>query len=143
MLSCSRDFHGSFLDSLATFQCCRQAESWRLHLIKYVHHSPFDDFDHFEISFLWNHFEIFNTMLCKTKDNIFRDLFQTHYAHFLPEYFRKKSQSWKLHIIRYMYDGSFNSLGPSDAIWRQRSGSTLAQVMACCLTAPSHNLNQC
>ena len=36
-----------------------------------------------------------------------------------------------------------NSLGPSDAIWRHRSGSTLAQVMACCLTAPSHYLNQC
>ena len=36
-----------------------------------------------------------------------------------------------------------NSLMPSDAIWRQRTGSTLAQVMACCLTAPSHYLNQC
>ena len=36
-----------------------------------------------------------------------------------------------------------NSLRPSDAIWRQRTGSTLAQVMACCLTAPSHYLNQC
>ena len=36
-----------------------------------------------------------------------------------------------------------NSLWPSDATWRQRSGSTLAQVMACCLTAPSHYLNQC
>ena len=36
-----------------------------------------------------------------------------------------------------------NSLWPSDAIWRQRSGSTLAQVMACWLTAPSHYLNQC
>ena len=35
-----------------------------------------------------------------------------------------------------------NSLRPSDAIWRQRSGSTLVQVMACCLTAPSHYLNQ-
>ena len=34
------------------------------------------------------------------------------------------------------------SLGSSDAIWRQRSVSTLAQVMACCLTAPSHYLNQ-
>ena len=34
-----------------------------------------------------------------------------------------------------------NSLWPSDAVWRQRSGSTLAQVMACCLTAPSHYLN--
>ena len=36
-----------------------------------------------------------------------------------------------------------NSLWPSNAIWWQRSGSTLAQVMACCLTAPSHYLNQC
>ena len=35
------------------------------------------------------------------------------------------------------------TLGPSDAIWRCRSGSTMAQVMACCLTAPSHYLNQC
>ena len=36
-----------------------------------------------------------------------------------------------------------NSLGPSDAIWRWRSWSTLVQVMAYCLTAPSHYLNQC
>ena len=36
-----------------------------------------------------------------------------------------------------------NSLWPSDAIWRQKSGSTLARVMACCLTAPRHYLNQC
>ena len=36
-----------------------------------------------------------------------------------------------------------NSLWSSDAIWRLRSGTTLAQVMACCLTAPSHYLNQC
>ena len=33
-----------------------------------------------------------------------------------------------------------NSLWPSDIMWRHRSGSTLAQVMACCLTAPSHYL---
>ena len=36
-----------------------------------------------------------------------------------------------------------NSFWPSDAIWRQRSRSTLVRVMACCLTAPSHYLNQC
>ena len=34
----------------------------------------------------------------------------------------------------------FKSLWPGDASW---SGSTLAQVMACCLTAPSHYLTQC
>ena len=38
---------------------------------------------------------------------------------------------------------TFNSLWPSDAIWQQGSRSTLVGVMACCLTAPSHYLNQC
>ena len=37
----------------------------------------------------------------------------------------------------------FNLLRPKYAIWRHRTGSTLAQVMACCLAAPSHYLNQC
>ena len=36
----------------------------------------------------------------------------------------------------------FNWLWPNDTIWQHRSGSTLAQVMACGLTAPSHYLNQ-
>ena len=36
-----------------------------------------------------------------------------------------------------------NSLWPSDAIWHHRSRSTLGQVMACCLTAPTHYLTQC
>ena len=39
--------------------------------------------------------------------------------------------------------GGVNSVWPRDAIWRHRSGSTLTQVMACCLMAPSHYLNQC
>ena len=49
------------------------------------------------------------------------------------------SQEELIVILRFWV----NSLGPSDAIWRQRPGSTLAQVIACCLTAPSHYLNQC
>ena len=40
-------------------------------------------------------------------------------------------------------DEEINSLWSSDAILRHRSESTLAQRMACCLTAPSHYLNQC
>ena len=44
------------------------------------------------------------------------------------------------HIFTHWF---FNSLWPSDAIRWHRSGSTLAQVMACCLTAPSHYLTQC
>ena len=41
--------------------------------------------------------------------------------------------------------GHLNSLWPGDAIWRHRSGSTLAQVMACCLISPSYYdyLNKC
>ena len=31
-----------------------------------------------------------------------------------------------------------NSLRPNSPIWRHHSGSTWAQVMACCLTAPNH-----
>ena len=57
----------------------------------------------------------------------------------------------KVVLIIFLRDGdviwqaSFyeNSLWFSDAISRHRSGSTSAQVMACCLTAPSHYLNQC
>ena len=49
---------------------------------------------------------------------------------------------WRHHEISSALNYWVNSLRPSDAIWRHRSGSTLAQVMACCLTAPSHYLNQ-
>ena len=37
----------------------------------------------------------------------------------------------------------FNSLWPSGTIWHRRYLSMLLQVMACCLTAPSHCLKQC
>ena len=46
-------------------------------------------------------------------------------------------------LLVIVHQPVLNSLWPSDAIWWHRSGSTLAQVMACCLTAPSHYLNQC
>ena len=35
------------------------------------------------------------------------------------------------------------STWPGDAIWRHRSGSTLGQVMAWSIAAPSHYMNQC
>ena len=37
----------------------------------------------------------------------------------------------------------YNPLWPNNAIWHHRFGTTLTQVMACCLMAPSHYLNQC
>ena len=41
------------------------------------------------------------------------------------------------------YKSPFNSLWPRDTKWHHRSWSILAQVIACCLMAPSHYLNQC
>ena len=35
-----------------------------------------------------------------------------------------------------------NSLGPSEVKWRHISGSTFAQVMACCPMAPSHDITK-
>ena len=35
----------------------------------------------------------------------------------------------------------FYSLRPSDVAWRNKSEPILAQVMACCLTPPSHHVN--
>ena len=46
-------------------------------------------------------------------------------------------------IWRNLHIALKQSLRPSAAIWRHRSGSTLAQVMACRLTVPSHYLKQC
>ena len=56
--------------------------------------------------------------------------------------------SMKIFLLRFQFHWNafpivYLTLWPSDTIWRQRSGSILAQVMACCLTAPSHYLNQC
>ena len=51
--------------------------------------------------------------------------------------------SWS-QLVKVLIHAILKSLQPSDAIWRDRqhgSESTLAQVMACCLTAPSHHLN--
>ena len=45
-------------------------------------------------------------------------------------------------VVLYWCVRNLNSLWPSDIIWWQEFGSTLTQVMACCLTAPSHYLNQ-
>ena len=51
---------------------------------------------------------------------------------------------WDTHIsLILIWFCKINSLRLTVATWRHRSGSTLAQVMACCLMAPSHYLNQC
>ena len=58
---------------------------------------------------------------------------------------------WRISISFWHLQIIFNSrtmrkiklLWPSNAIWWHKLRSTLAQVMACCLIATSHYLNQC
>ena len=45
-----------------------------------------------------------------------------------------------MHYIKGLTVFKINSLWPTDAIWWQGSRSTLVQVIACCLMAPSHYL---
>ena len=52
----------------------------------------------------------------------------------VPAWWRSQGE-WKMEVL--------NSLWPGDAIGWYRCGSTLVQVMAWCLMAPSHYLNQC
>ena len=61
----------------------------------------------------------------------------------LPNHIKQvwlQQNSAQLHAVASV---QINSLRPSDTIRRYRTGSTLAQVIACCLTAPSYYLNQC
>ena len=53
-------------------------------------------------------------------------------------------QWWWSYIDGLVLKGHYiNSLWPSDAIWCHNTLSILVQVMAWCLIAPSHYLNQC
>ena len=59
----------------------------------------------------------------------------------IAEYQWEKLKYWFQLLLNHIY--FTNSLWPTDAIWRHWCGYTLAQVMAWCLMAPSHYLNQC
>ena len=52
-------------------------------------------------------------------------------------------QSYSFQYKDVVMQKCLKSLWPNDAILQHRSGSTLAQVMAFCLMAPSHYLNKC
>ena len=63
---------------------------------------------------------------------------------------RRRLQSPSL-LFSFVFKGAsslcprhlIDSLWPIDATWKYRTGSTLAQAIACCLTAPTHYLIQC
>ena len=91
----------------------------------------------FSLKFYWSLFLMFQLMMSELW---FRWMIST---------IRQKAITWSNankdpcgHVMSRGHNG-FNLLWPSDTIWRHRSGSTLAQLMACYLTAPSHYLKQC
>ena len=55
----------------------------------------------------------------------------------------RESRSWKPYLQGWVVLTHCGLVIISDVIWWHRSGSALAQVMACCLMAPNHYLNQC
>ena len=72
----------------------------------------------------------------------------------IPDHIKDLIYMWKYVLARFLepknmltrnitifFSLNFKSLGPSDDILKQRSGSTLAQEMACCLMTPSHYPN--
>ena len=52
-------------------------------------------------------------------------------------------RSWLHGGFKQLVSDLVNPLWSGDDIWSFRSGSTLVQLMAWCLMAPSHYLNQC
>ena len=67
---------------------------------------------------------------------------------FQPVRFKLNHASYgRSHLLTWVYkllsEVNLNWLCSSDAIWQQRSGSTLVHVMAVCLKAPSHYMWQC
>ena len=88
----------------------------------------------------------------------YRNVSRFRSRHIYSSYYFKM-QHWSIHMLKFsiLSIGCYlcltliivgaeiliNPLWPSDSIWQQRYESTLAQVMACCLMARSHYLNQC
>ena len=54
-----------------------------------------------------------------------------------------KSLHFMCRVVMMKYNEKNYGIPVVSGWWSYRSGSSLAQVMACCLTAPSHYLNQC
>ena len=69
-------------------------------------------------------------------------MYTVHSEYFLEEKKGKCSRQFHKIPVIFALCTLSNPLWPSDAIWRHRSGSSLAQVMACSLATTSHYLNQ-
>ena len=89
----------------------------------------------------------------KTKNNIFLNTQGASYDVYCFSKYWHQAANGFLARVKYravsfvccltIFHPVYPILRPSDAIWWYKSGSTMAQVMACCLTAPGHYLNHC
>ena len=61
----------------------------------------------------------------------------------IPPFFSRKCLYSTPTPLQPTHKWHVNLLWPRDAIWCHKFWSTLVHLMACCLTAPSHYLNQC
>ena len=76
----------------------------------------------------------------------FESKYNNFHIQLFSSIFHSRKLIWKCclqndgHLVHALI---FSPLWPSGTIWWQRIESTLVQVMAWCLMAPSHYLNQC
>ena len=90
-----------------------------------------------------------NNILPVSSDNVLSNWDKCHLSNDLSNVFNWKNvlvlwSPWSLYTLQRHL---FNSWWPSDVIWWQRSGSILAQVMACfyytkCIEVPSSSINK-
>ena len=103
--------------------------------------------DHLCEESFWGNQKIFTFFLLEHKDlSYIIDIFPAD-----DPAIQEAQTSWN--IVTFASDGlrwsldnllvDPKTLGPIDAIWWHRIGSILAPIMANCLMAPSHYLNQC
>ena len=82
--------------------------------------------------------KLYHTLPCPCQSNLWA-------AYYL--YLHQSMEAWEYFFyISYCGDTVtrvFTHWGIVTPYGRRRSGSPLAQVLACCLTAPSHFMNQC
>ena len=103
---------------------------------------------------MWCYGGPFDQIMISTMLRHLLDVEISVYHHIISNHFRCNLKTsteslncyWCHHIKSgqtYFPCNAIKALRPSEAIWLQRSGSTLPELMACCLMAPSHHLNQC
>ena len=83
--------------------------------------------------------------LCEMNMSLLHGWYEDKFQLPIPDQCREmlENANMRLCFLKNQFSITMVTHWPSDAIWQHRTGSTQVQVMACCLTAPSHYLIQC